>query len=72
MPALKQQTEAPEPAVRDTVAKPAKPRARRTKVEQRADKMEQILDAAEYRWWAPSTMCFRFDFPGRSADGACR
>lgn len=48
MPALKQQIEAPEPAVRDTVAKPAKPRARRTKVEQRADKMEQILDAAEY------------------------
>lgn len=48
MPALKQQTQAPEPAVRDTVAKPAKPRARRTKVEQRADKMEQILDAAEY------------------------
>ena len=26
----------------------AKPRRRRTKVEQRADKMEQILDAAEY------------------------
>jgi AcrR family transcriptional regulator len=26
----------------------AKPRSRRTKVEQRADKMEQILDAAEY------------------------
>ena len=48
MAALKQQTEAPELPVRDTVAKPAKPRARRTKVEQRADKMEQILDAAEY------------------------
>jgi AcrR family transcriptional regulator len=29
-------------------AVPAKPRRRRTKVEQRADKMEQILDAAEY------------------------
>jgi AcrR family transcriptional regulator len=29
-------------------AKAPKPRARRTKVEQRADKMEQILDAAEY------------------------
>ncbi len=27
---------------------PARPRPRRTKVEQRADKMEQILDAAEY------------------------
>lgn len=48
MPALKQQTEAPEPKARDTIAKPTKPRARRTKVEQRADKMEQILDAAEY------------------------
>ena len=48
MPALKQQTVAQQAEARDSVAKPAKPRARRTKVEQRADKMEQILDAAEY------------------------
>ena len=32
----------------DGAAPAAKPRPRRTKVEQRADKMEQILDAAEY------------------------
>jgi AcrR family transcriptional regulator len=42
-----------EKSVAKTAAKPGrapapKPRARRTKVEQRADKMEQILDAAEH------------------------
>jgi len=33
---------------RNEAPDPSKPRRRRTKVEQRADKMEQILDAAEY------------------------
>jgi AcrR family transcriptional regulator len=39
-------TQAPEARGETTTV--AKPRRRRTKVEQRADKMEQILDAAEY------------------------
>jgi AcrR family transcriptional regulator len=39
-------TQAPEARGETTAV--AKPRRRRTKVEQRADKMEQILDAAEY------------------------
>ncbi len=38
----------PAARARGEVAEGAKPRRRRTKVEQRADKMEQILDAAEY------------------------
>jgi len=48
MPAVKQRLANEEPKARGDAAEPAKPRRRRTKVEQRADKMEQILDAAEY------------------------
>lgn len=48
MPAVKQRLANEELKARGEAAEPAKPRRRRTKVEQRADKMEQILDAAEY------------------------
>ena len=46
--AEKKRSEGPAPAVRELAAEGSKPRRRRTKVEQRADMMEQILDAAEY------------------------
>jgi AcrR family transcriptional regulator len=47
MSTVKPRLDAPSP-VRPGAATTAKPRRRRSKVEQRADMMEQILDAAEY------------------------
>ncbi len=48
MAVTKQKPELQAPKVRGAATDTAKPRRSRTKVEQRADKMEQILDAAEY------------------------
>jgi len=48
MAVAKQKSGLQPPKARSEPAEVSKPRRRRTKVEQRADKMEQILDAAEY------------------------
>ncbi|MFN3668573.1 MAG: TetR/AcrR family transcriptional regulator [Brevundimonas sp.] len=48
MVVARQKAEVPSSRTRAEPAEGAKPRRSRTKVEQRADKMEQILDAAEY------------------------
>lgn len=48
MAAASKKSDIPQAETRAEAAAAAKPRRRRTKVEQRADKMEQILDAAEY------------------------
>lgn len=48
MAVAKKKSEGSPAETRGEAAVVAKPRRRRTKVEQRADKMEQILDAAEY------------------------
>lgn len=48
MAATRQRAEVQTSELRADAPATSKPRRRRTKVEQRADKMEQILDAAEY------------------------
>jgi AcrR family transcriptional regulator len=48
MAVAEQRSEASPPEIRGETVETPKPRRRRTKVEQRADKMDQILDAAEY------------------------